>query len=71
MPIKNEDKDNITEETELFKLVAIAGKAGKYISIDKGPMEVSSPNIRMMRNCFWSNFLEIGVVLICIGLEMV
>jgi hypothetical protein len=47
MPTKKEDKDNITFATVVCKLFAILGKAGKYMSIDKGPIEVSNPKIRI------------------------
>ena len=50
MPMKKEDKDNITLDTEVFKFLAMLGKAGKYISIDNGPIDVSSPNIRIKKN---------------------
>ena len=45
MPIKKDDNDSITEETDVCKPLAIAGNAGKYISIDNGPIAVSNPKI--------------------------
>jgi hypothetical protein len=50
IPTKKEDKDNITLETEVFKFLAMLGKAGKYISIDSGPIAVNSPKIRIKKN---------------------
>jgi hypothetical protein len=47
MPIKKEDNDNITEATVVFKPFAILGKAGKYISIDNGPIADKRPNMRI------------------------
>ena len=47
IPIKKEDKDNITDATVVFKPFAILGNAGRYISIDNGPIEVSKPKIRI------------------------
>lgn len=47
MPMKKLDSDNITRATVVFNPVAMAGKAGRYISIEKGPMAVSSPRMRM------------------------
>jgi hypothetical protein len=52
MPIKNEDKDNITVDTCVFKPMAISGKAGKYMSMDKGLMAVNKPNTNKRRNLF-------------------
>ncbi len=45
IPTKKEESDNITLETDVFKFFAMLGKAGKYISIDNGPMDVSNPKI--------------------------
>jgi hypothetical protein len=47
IPIKKEDKESITEATVVFKPFAILGKAGKYMSIDKGPMADNKPKIRI------------------------
>ena len=47
MPIKNEERDSITEDTGVFRSFAMVGKAGKYISIESGPMELNNPRIRM------------------------
>ena len=43
MPIKKLDSERVTAETELWRLLAIAGKAGRYMSIDSGPIAVSRP----------------------------
>ena len=47
IPIKKEDKDNVTVATVVFNPVAIDGNAGKYISIDKGPIADIKPNINI------------------------
>jgi hypothetical protein len=47
MPIKKLDKDNVTLATEVFRLLAISGKAGRYMSIESGPIAVRKPRIRM------------------------
>jgi hypothetical protein len=47
MPIKKLDSDSITCATVVFRPLAMAGNAGKYISIEKGPMAVSRPSMRM------------------------
>ena len=52
IPIKKDERDNITEETDVFNPFAISGKAGKYISIDNGPIAVKSPNINIRELCF-------------------
>jgi hypothetical protein len=47
IPTKKEDKDNITFATVVCKLFAILGNAGRYMSIDNGPIEVSRTKIRI------------------------
>jgi hypothetical protein len=47
IPIKKEDNDNVTVATDVFNPVAIDGNAGKYISIDKGPIADIKPNINI------------------------
>jgi hypothetical protein len=47
IPTKKDDNDNITFETVVFKFLAILGKAGRYISMDNGPIDVSNPKIRI------------------------
>jgi hypothetical protein len=47
MPIRKLDSDSITCATVVFRPFAIFGNAGRYISMDKGPMAVSSPSIRI------------------------
>lgn len=51
MPIKKEDKESMTDATVVFNPFAILGNAGKYISIDKGPIADNSPNIKIKKNC--------------------
>lgn len=50
MPTKKEESDSITLETDVFKFLAMLGKAGKYISMDNGPMDVSNPKISIKKN---------------------
>jgi hypothetical protein len=50
IPTKKEESESITLETDVFKFFAMLGKAGKYISMDKGPMEVRSPKISIKKN---------------------
>jgi hypothetical protein len=52
MPIKKEESDNITDATVVFKLLAISGNAGRYMSMDKGPIAVRKPSMRMRCNLF-------------------
>ena len=47
MPIKKLDNDNITCSTDVYKLTAIAGNAGRYMSIENGPIAVSKPSMRI------------------------
>jgi hypothetical protein len=47
MPIKKLESDRATSETVLFRFFAMAGKAGRYISIDSGPIAVNRPMIRI------------------------
>ena len=49
IPIKKLDKDNETCAVVVFNDFAIAGKPGKYISIEKGPNAVSAPNIKTVK----------------------
>ena len=47
IPIKKEDNESVTVATEVFNPVAIEGNAGKYMSIDKGPMADINPKIKI------------------------
>jgi hypothetical protein len=49
IPIKKLDKDKETCAVVVFNDFAIAGKPGKYISIEKGPSAVSEPNINTVK----------------------
>jgi uncharacterized protein YfiM (DUF2279 family) len=53
--MKKEDKDNITDATVVFNPFAMLGKAGRYMSIDKGPIADKRPRIRIRKN--WDCFL--------------
>jgi hypothetical protein len=45
--MKKLDSDSVTCATVVCRFFAISGKAGKYISMEKGPMAVSKPRIRI------------------------
>ena len=45
--MKKLDRDNVTCATVVCNPLAISGNAGKYMSMEKGPMEVSKPSIRI------------------------
>ena len=47
IPTKNEDNESVTFATEVSRAFAMDGKAGKYISIDKGPIADINPNIKI------------------------
>ena len=47
MPIKNEERESITDETGVCRSFAIPGKAGKYISMERGPIALNNPKIRI------------------------
>ena len=47
IPMKELDSDNVTCATVVCNPWAISGNAGKYISMEKGPMDVSNPRIRI------------------------
>lgn len=49
IPIKKLDKDKETCAVVVFNDLAIAGKPGRYISIEKGPNAVSAPNIKTVK----------------------
>jgi hypothetical protein len=46
MPIKKLDNESETCAVVVCNDLAIAGKPGRYISIENGPIAVSAPNIR-------------------------
>jgi hypothetical protein len=43
------DTDSATFSIVVLKSAAIRGKAGKYMSIEKGVMALSAPSIRMRK----------------------
>jgi len=63
IPIKKLDRDNITFATLVCRLLAMSGKAGKYMSMEKGPMAVSKPNMRMRKNFLLGLLLSIITVI--------
>ena len=46
MPIKKLDSDSITRDTDVCSVFAISGNAGRYMSMEKGPIAVSRPRIK-------------------------
>lgn len=48
-PIKKLDSDSETWAVVVWSDLAIAGKPGKYISIENGPSAVSEPNINTVK----------------------
>ena len=59
MPIKKLDSDRATFGTVLCNAAAIAGNAGRYISIEKGPIAESRPRMRIVKN-FCLPFMNIN-----------
>jgi len=47
MPIKQLDRESMTRAIEVLRVLAIFGKAGRYMSMEKGPMAVNMPSMRM------------------------
>ena len=52
MPIKKLESERPIFATVVCRSAAIAGKPGKYISIDNGPMADNMPNISIVKNLF-------------------
>ena len=48
MPMKKLESEREIPDTFVFKSFAIAGKAGKYMSMEKGPIAAKSPKIMMI-----------------------
>ena len=53
IPIKKLERERATCATVVCRSAAIAGKPGKYISIENGPMADSIPNITIIKNFFF------------------
>jgi len=47
MPMKKLERDRVTCATLVCKPFAISGNAGKYMSMEKGPIAVSRPRMRI------------------------
>ena len=47
IPIKKLDNESVTCATVVCRPLAMSGNAGRYISIENGPIAVSKPNMRM------------------------
>lgn len=60
MPIKKLDSERETCATVVFRSLAIAGKPGKYISIENGPIAESIPNTSIRKNLLLPFMLQIG-----------
>src|SRR5258708_8095456 len=52
MQIEKLDRESVTSATVVFRDAAIAGKPGRDMSMEKGPMAESNPRIRMMKKEF-------------------
>lgn len=52
IPIKKLDRDNEIFETVVCKSAAIAGKPGRYMSMEKGPIAERSPNMSISLKFF-------------------
>src|SRR5678815_4990015 len=50
IPIKKLDNESVTSATVVCKPLAMSGNAGRYMSIEKGPIAVSKPSIVMRWN---------------------
>ena len=50
MPIKKLESERPIFATVVCKSAAIAGKPGKYISIENGPIADNIPNISIVKN---------------------
>ncbi len=59
MPIKKLDSERETCATVVLRSLAIAGKPGKYISIENGPIADSIPNTSMRKNLLLPFMLKI------------
>ena len=51
MPIKNPESDKETLATVVCRSFAIAGKPGRYMSMENGPNAVREPNNRIRKKC--------------------
>ena len=50
--MKNADSESATDDSFVFKSLAISTKPGKYMSIENGPSAAKEPKIRMRENLF-------------------
>jgi hypothetical protein len=57
MPMKKLDKERVTCATVECRLSAIAGNAGRYISIENGPIAESNPRISTRWNLLFAAML--------------
>ena len=60
MPIKKLDRDKDTCATVVWRSLAISVKAGRYMSIEKGPIAVIEPRIRIKMNFFFPDIWVLG-----------
>jgi hypothetical protein len=51
-PTKKLAREYDTMSTEVSRSSAMAGKPGKYISMENGPIAESNPRINMVRDLF-------------------
>jgi hypothetical protein len=60
MPIKKLDSESETWATVVLRSLAIAGKPGKYISIENGPIADNIPKTSMRKNLLLPFMLQIS-----------
>src|SRR5262245_50352348 len=60
MPMKKLDNERVTSATLVCKPFAMSGNAGRYISIENGPIAVSKPSIVMSWNLLLLRLLFIS-----------
>lgn len=62
IPIKKLDSDKDTCATVVWRLAAILVNAGRYISIENGPIAVSIPRISINLNLFFPFIPEFKIL---------
>jgi hypothetical protein len=65
IPIKKLDKEYDTISMDVCRSVAMAGKPGRYISIENGPSAESKPSIKITVVRFFAFIPEIVVLIKC------
>ncbi len=65
MPIKKLESERETLATVVERSAAMSGKPGRYISIEKGPIEVRNPRISISENLFGLFMLLLAILCTC------